>query len=114
MTRDAGTIITELHELTQDMVKRLEDPDYLVECVDKRQKLMDEFDAYEKANPANVDKEKLKVLVGDIIVMDRKINASLEKHKRDTKGRLIDIKRQQQETDAKATAPAGSFMKQSK
>jgi len=114
MSRDAAAIIGELFTLTKSMTARLDDPDYLIECVDRRQELMDEYDAFAKAFPEKADREKLRGVVSEIVVMDRKINSALEKQRQQTRQQLTEIRSQQNAAQKKADspAPAGSFMKQ--
>lgn len=112
--RDALTIIRELHDLTSDMVKRIDEPDFLVEGVEHRQALMDEYDAYSKEHPY-LDKTSLKKLVSEVLAMDEKINSHLLAHKSGSKRKLIEIRSKQQTISyGTGTAAAGSFMNYTK
>ncbi|MDR2932631.1 MAG: flagellar protein FliT [Oscillospiraceae bacterium] len=100
-------IITDLYNLTNSMVRQIGDSDYLVECVDKRQKLMDEYDAYKALHP-DEDITEIKKVVKDILVMDQRINASLNTHKREVKEKLSGAQTQQ-----KAMGYASNYMSSS-
>lgn len=112
--RDALAIIQELYTLTEAMVQRTDDPDFLAESVERRQALMDEYDAYAKDHP-ELDKSSLKKLVSEILAMDEKINSSLIALKGVTKRKLMETKNRQRAMEyGSNTAAAGSFMNYSK
>jgi hypothetical protein len=97
------------------MVKRLEDPDYLVECVGKRQALMDEFDAYISSH-GDVDKSAFMRRIGEILAMDERINTSLKYLRNTTKSKLNETKRRQQAAAYTASLKhsSGTFMNYAK
>jgi esterase/lipase superfamily enzyme len=113
--RSARAIIGDLHTLTKAMVGRLDDPDYLVESVEKREALMEEFDACIMAHP-DVDKSAFARQISEILAMDERINASLKYLKNATKSKLNETKRRQQAAAYTATQrhSSGTFMNYAK
>jgi hypothetical protein len=113
--RSAQTVIAELHSLTKTMVGHLDDPDYLAECMDKRQALMDEFDAYVCTHP-DVDKSAFKRQISEILAMDERIGASLKQHRYTAKSKLGEAKRRQQAAAYAASRghSSGTFMNYAK
>jgi esterase/lipase superfamily enzyme len=113
--RSARTIIDDLHTLTKAMVGRLDDPDYLVECVEKREALMNEFDACVLAHP-DVDKRAFARQIGEILALDERITPSLKQLRNTAKSKLGETKRRQQAAayTASQRRSAGTFMNYAK
>lgn len=84
-------IIKLIYEITCEMNKKCDDAEFLMAGIEKRQSLMDEYDIYKQLHPEN-NREKLKEMVKEIIIMDKKISASLEAHRKDVKEKLTESK----------------------
>lgn len=108
-------IITDLYNLTTRMSRQTNDPDFLVESVEKRQALMDEYDAY-KADHPDEDITEIKKLVKEIIAMDKKISSSLTYHQNDVKRKLSESQNKQRVMGYgnQGTSSSGSLMNYSK
>lgn len=86
LPRTKLAIITELHELTKMMFDNCEESDFLILSVEKRQDLMDEYDALDlyhrdQAAPTENEQKKIKELAQETIKLDSTINDALNKHK---------------------------------
>lgn len=110
--RTGTDIITDLYNLTNDMVRQRDDADFLIEGVDRREKLMDEYDAYAREHP-DEDQTEIKKMIREIIVLDKKIRASVTAHKVDVESKLAEAKNKQQLMGSylnNMQSAAGSYM----
>ena len=86
-------IMTELHQLTKMMLDNREESDFLILSVEKRQDLMDEYDALElyqrgDAPQAETGQSEIKGMVQEMIKWDVTITEALKKHKIQSKASL--------------------------
>lgn len=77
VARSGLDIIAEMLKLTREMADS-NDADYLIESIDKRGELMDEYDALKK-NPASAaeiedNKPKISKMLNEMIALDKKIS----------------------------------------
>ena len=92
--RTGRMIITDLYNLTSSMARQSSDPDFLMEGVEKRQALMDEYDAWRALHP-DEDITEIKQMVKEILVMDKKINAALGTLRNSAKDQLTEAQSRQ-------------------
>lgn len=118
MTGETGrtglAIVTDLYNITDSMARRLDDPDFLIGGVEKRQSLMDEYDAYHRQHPEE-DIGQVRQMVKEIVAMDQKIGSSLTRLKGEAKRKMVDIRSRQKSLEyAEKAAPSGTFMNYTK
>ncbi|MDL2232830.1 hypothetical protein LJC63_04525 [Ruminococcaceae bacterium OttesenSCG-928-L11] len=89
-------IITDLFNLTNKMIRQLDDPDFLIESVNQRQVLMDEYDAWRGSNSNSPEEQDaIKGMIKEIVAMDQKINTTLTYHRNEAKKNLSENQNQQ-------------------
>lgn len=93
-------IVTDLHAVTKQMLEQLDDPDFLIDAVDQRQDLMDEFDMLEISHPdlpalSPQETATIKQLLQEIMGFDISIATALENHKSESKNALATSNQQQ-------------------
>lgn len=113
--RNRLDIIVELHKITKQMTDRSGDADFLMLSVDKRQTLMDEYDAMQQLrdDPTTYEEQtEIRRLVKDIIKMDNIIADALENHQKEAKAELVNSNKQQRVLGYtnQAMSASGSYM----
>lgn len=114
--RGFSTILDELYQLTNQMAEQRHNPDCLIECVEKRQALMDEYDALALAHPeekvAFEQGTAARELVAKMLTMDRVVAKALEEHKASAHKDVASANAQQKVLDylGKAHSSGGSLM----
>lgn len=79
--RSGLAVISDLLDLTRRMAES-EDADFLVDSVERRDKLMDEYDRLKVSSPyaaeaIEKDKPEISRMIAEIIELDKRINQSL-------------------------------------
>lgn len=92
-TRTKLQIITELHDLTMQMTENLDDADFLILSMEKRQDLIEECNMLdvldpELAKPSAEDMHAIRGLVDKILSKNIDISTALENHKAQAKDEL--------------------------
>ncbi len=111
-----ATILDELYRLTNQMAEQRHNPDCLIECVEKRQSLMDEYDALALTHPkekaAFEQDASARELVAKMLTMDRVVAKALEEHKASAHKDVASANAQQKVLDylGKAHSSGGSLM----
>lgn len=113
--RNRLDIINELHNITKQMVNRRNDADFLIESVDRRQALMDEYDSTQqrKDDPTSYEEQlEIRRVVKEIIKLDNIIADALDGHTKEAKKDLADSNKQQQvlQYTNQAMSASGSYM----
>jgi len=84
-SRGFAEILDDIYHLTNQMAEQRHNPDFLIECVDKRQALMDEYDAlalvYPEEKKAFEQNPAARDRVAKMLVMDRAVAKALEEHR---------------------------------
>lgn len=91
-TRGRLQVMQELLIITKEMVRLRDDPEFLIQSVDKRQELIDEFEAMRAQDASPLSDEDLaetKRLAQEIAGMDGVITAALEGHRNLAKEKLV-------------------------
>ncbi|MGI6403296.1 MAG: hypothetical protein ACOX0K_03545 [Oscillospiraceae bacterium] len=83
--RGFAEILDDIYHLTNQMAEQRHDPDFLIEGVEKRQALMNEYDAlalvYPEERKAFEQDPISRDRVAKMIAMDRAVAKALEEHK---------------------------------
>jgi len=110
--RTRATVMAELLELTNKMVNKRKDADFLIEGVEKRQSLMDEFDTLPVDELTEQDIQVIKQSAKDILQKDKIINVELEQMQKESRQDLNASHNQQRVLNYanNALANAGSYM----
>ena len=90
--RSAAELIDELYRITVEMTCKLDDADHLVESIDKRQELMDEYSRRrengEVSFATEAEQKRVAGVIAQISEMDKDIYSALEKLRDETKEKL--------------------------
>lgn len=85
-------IMEELLDLTKEMLLKEEDEEFLIESVDKRQILMDEYDLVDARDDipelSPQELQRISGIAQEIIKLDVQISNALERHKAKSKEEL--------------------------
>jgi hypothetical protein len=83
--RDGGAILDDLHILTTRMVEQRHDADFLIDGIERRQTLIDEYEDWAEVHPQEREgyerTDKAKKLVEKILGMDQIISKTLSEFK---------------------------------
>lgn len=106
-------IMSQLHNLTKEMVDKKDDADFLIASVEKRQDLMTEYDQVVAMKLEDgSDADAIKRLVKDVIKMDQGIAVALTRHRDQSKQELSRSNNQQKVLSYtnQAMSTSGSYM----
>lgn len=109
--RNATSIMTQLHQLTREMMKKKDDADFLIKSVEDRQSLINEFEPM-RSDLTEDEMNAMRTTIQEILEMDRSINAALENHRDTVKSQLKQSAGQQKilSYTNKALSSSGSYM----
>lgn len=97
--KDFADIVMDMYLLTNQMMEQRHQPDFLIEAVEKRQAMMDQYDRLAKQDPyrrkAYEQDPKAKDTIRKIIEMDQTIARSLESHKASVHNNIANVVSQQ-------------------
>ena len=114
--RNGSAIVAELLTLTTRMLEQRHDADFLIEGVEQRQALIDEYDAWSEANEAEKNaferQPEAKSMVEKILGMDQVINKSLSDFKAEAQQNVRNSNAQQKVIGylGNAVSASGSYM----
>lgn len=115
--RGGLAIVFDLLSLTREMAEKRDDTDFLIESIDARERLMNEYDHLKTANAyaqkaLEKDKPQITGMIHEIIELDKTIDASLRAHHEKAKEDLKDsnsLKKVLNYTN-NAVSASGSYM----
>lgn len=109
-------IISEILSLTRRMISKIDDPDFLVESIEKRELLMGEYDRV-KVNPSaqaaiERDKPEIKTIIAEIVELDKKIEKALNVFRNEVKQEVESANMQKRVLGYtnKAISDSGSYL----
>jgi hypothetical protein len=90
--KDAAAIVDEIYRVTVEMNGKLDDADFLIERVEARQVLIDEYERREKSGEpmfaTESDGQRMLDTIKQIMELDKGINAALERLRDEVKAKL--------------------------
>lgn len=115
--RNGLEIITEMLALTREMSYKTDDADFLLASIERREQLMQEYDAVTSATlyakeDAGRDKPEIKHMIDEIIELDKTINASLLSMRNEAKQQVTssNIQKKVLNYTNQAISSSGSYM----